>query len=425
MERALELAVVALALLFHAAFFAWFPPLRSPNELTRVYLASALVEDGTVRIDRQLKHHGKIFDVSVRVADGERHYYSDKAPGVALLTVPVLALYEAIAGVPSLNAKLRLTRLWVSTLPTVLLLVLLLARLRELLHTPRLPVLLVLAYALGSVATPYAGLAYGHQLTAVLLFALFAAILRTSPQAPAWRSAVVGAGAALAVMVEYPSVLLLAPFALFFLQRVRLRPHALIAAALGALPLIALLLGYHQLAFGSPFKTGYSFIASSFKEVHAQGLLGVAWPRAEHAYLSFLSPAKGLFFFARRRERRTPRGPRRRAALAALRARRARPLRPIRVGADLSARRLDRVAAPSRARGALHAAADRPADRPARGARLVGTAPALRSGASWPRPAGRARAACAVQLRDLRAGLAALAGAPAESLLAARLAAVS
>jgi hypothetical protein len=297
-ERRVEVAVVVLAFVFHAAFFAWFPSLRSPNELTRVYLASALIEDRSVSIDQQIARNGRIFDVSVREENGERHYYSDKAPGVALLAVPVLALYQAVADVPSLNAKVRLTRLWVSTLPTTLLLVLLLGVLRDRLRTPRLPALLVLAYALGSVATPYASMAYGHQLTAALLFALFVAILKTSPSADAWRSALVGALAALAVMVEYPSALLLLPFGVLFVLRVQLRARALLAAALGAAPFASLLLGYHELAFGSPFKTGYSFIASSFKDVHAQGLLGVAWPRAAHAHLSFLSPAKGLFFFA-------------------------------------------------------------------------------------------------------------------------------
>jgi hypothetical protein len=297
-DRGFEYAVVALALVFHAAFFAWFPSLRSPNELTRVYLASALVEDGTVCIDAQIARNGRIFDVSVREIDGRQHYYSDKAPGIALLAVPVLALYQALTDAPSLNGKVRLTRLWVSTLPSLLLSFLLLAALRDRLRTRRLPALLLLAYALGSPAAAYASMAYGHQLTAVVLFALFAAIVATSPTAPAWRSALVGAGAALAVMVEYPSALLLLPFALFFALRVQLRPRALLAAALGAAPFTAVLLGYHQLAWGSPFKTGYSFIASSFKDVHAQGLLGVAWPRAAHAYLSFLSPAKGLFFFA-------------------------------------------------------------------------------------------------------------------------------
>jgi hypothetical protein len=84
----------------------------------------------------------------------------------------------------------------------------------------------------------------------------------------------------------------------FYLVRVRARPRLVAFAALGALPFAALLLLYHERAFGSPLLTGYSFLASSFREVHAQGLLGVAWPKPGHAYLSFLSPQKGLFFFA-------------------------------------------------------------------------------------------------------------------------------
>ena len=297
-RSALEWSAIALAFVFHAAFFTWFPSLRSPNELTRVYLASALVEDGTVCIDQQLKRNARIFDLSEREVDGRRHYYSDKAPGVAFLALPALALYEKMVDVPLLTTKVRLTRFVVSTVPTVLLLWLLLDVLGAYLQSPRLPALLVLAYALGSVATPYASMAFGHQLSGVVLFALFCAILRASSDGSAWWSAAIGAGASLAVMVEYQNVLLLVPFGSFYLLRVAARPRHLLAATLAAAPLTLLLLAYHQAAWGSPFKTGYSFIASSFREVHAQGMLGVAWPRPAHAYLSFLSPAKGLFFFA-------------------------------------------------------------------------------------------------------------------------------
>jgi hypothetical protein len=161
-----------------------------------------------------------------------------------------------------------------------------------------LPALLVLAYALGSPVAAYASMAFGHQLSGVVLFALFYAIRRAAREASPWWSAAIGAGASLAVMVEYQNALLLVPFAIFYLLRVRAQPKHVLAATLGALPLAGLLLAYHQAAWGTPWKTGYSFIASSFKEVHAQGMFGVSWPRASHAYLSFLSPAKGLFFFA-------------------------------------------------------------------------------------------------------------------------------
>lgn len=295
--RFLERAVVALAFLTIASFFPWFEPLHSPNELTRIYLASALVEDGTVCIDPQIQKNGGIFDISVR--DGKT--YSDKAPGVAFLSVPVIAAYEALTDHPTLSGKVRLVRLVVSTLPTLLLLFWMLRFLREHIPDRGLRLALVTAYALGTVATAYSGLAFGHQLSAVVLFGLFLLIrkvpLERPPSIPRLMS--IGVVTAFAVWVEYQNVLLLVPLAGFFVWRARrsfVRSFAFAAA--GAAPLIAVLLLYHKAAYGSPFLTGYSFIASSFKEVHKQGLLGVALPKATHAWLSFLSPAKGIFFFA-------------------------------------------------------------------------------------------------------------------------------
>jgi len=296
----LERAVIALAFVTIAGFFPWFAPLHSPNELTRVYLASALVEDGAVSIEGPIQRWGPIFDVSVR--DGTR--YSDKAPGVAFAAAPVIALYDALASAPTLEGRVRLTRLVCATIPTLLLLFWLFGYLAE--HVPDrgLRVALVAAYALGSVATAYAGLAFGHQLSAVALFGLFLLVRRlpaigAGRRATRWQLARVGLVAGLAVWVEYQNVLLLLPLAGFYLWRTRDGlPRAIGWAALGIVGPVAALAVYHQAAFGAPWLTGYSFIASSFKEVHAQGLLGVALPKPEHAWLSFLSPQKGLFFFA-------------------------------------------------------------------------------------------------------------------------------
>ncbi len=288
-----ERLVLALAFVTQAAFFPWFPELRSPNELTRVYLAESLVDDASVSIDGAIARHGSIFDLSVREVDGHRRHYSDKAPGLAFLATPFIALYHATSSAPDLNTQVRLTRFVTATLPTFILLVLLLRFLRSELVDRRLPAILVLGYALGTVATPYSGLAFGHQLSACILFSLFLAIRADKPRAP-----LVGLLASAAVLVEYQNALLLLPFAIWFLARVRLSPRHLALAVLGMAPLTALLLVYHHAAFGSPFLTGYSFIASSFAEVHAQGLLGVTLPKLSAANLSFISPAKGLFFFS-------------------------------------------------------------------------------------------------------------------------------
>lgn len=306
----LDRVVLALVFTAHAAFFPWFPELNSPNELTRVYLGESLIEDGSVSIDGAISRHGRIFDLSVRKVDGRSVYYSDKAPGVTFLAMPALWVHHLATDAPrtaedranALATKVRLTRFFGATLPTLLLMFLLLRFLREELSSPTLPAILVLAYGLGTVATPYASFAIGHQPSALILFALFLRVRGTHREPQRMSSpghlVLTGLLAGTSLLIEYQNALIVLPFAFWFLARVHLSPRSIGLAALGAIPPVALLMVYHQAAFGSPFLTGYSFIASGFAEVHAQGLLGVAWPKPAHAFLSFLSPQKGLFYFS-------------------------------------------------------------------------------------------------------------------------------
>lgn len=294
----LERSVLALAFTFLAGFFPWFPELQSPNELTRIYLANALVDDGEVSIDHQIELHGRILDASVREVDGAPRHYSDKAPGVAFLAVPVIALYDAVSDAPSFDDEVRLARLFTITLPVLLLLYLLIRYLAEHLSDRRIGAILVLAYALGTVATPYSMLLIGHQLSALILFSLFLVVRRVGPDSTWRRHALVGALASAALIVEYQNVLMLVPFAVWYVLRTKWRPKAYLAGLAGAVPLVTALFAYHQAAFGSPFLTGYSFLDSAFAEVHAQGVMGILYPTPEHAFLSFLSSNKGLFFYA-------------------------------------------------------------------------------------------------------------------------------
>jgi hypothetical protein len=300
-------APLALALAVWAGFSPWFPKLASPNELTRVYLAEALARDGTVCIDGPIARHGPVFDASEREVDGVKRRYSDKAPGLAFVALPGVAAARAL-GHDDLPTLVRLTRLLGATLPALLLLALLARHLPRWLPGPRgadlAPALLV-ALAVASPLAAYGGLAYGHALSATVLFALYDRLAALAPDRAAPRQppragalAAVGALAGLAVLVEYQNALLLLPFAVAFAVRTRLAPRAVGLALLGALP-PGLAFGlYHEAAFGSPFLTGYSFIATSFAAVHAQGLLGVSLPRLDHAWLGFFSTQKGLFFFA-------------------------------------------------------------------------------------------------------------------------------
>lgn len=296
MTRA-DIGVLVFVFVALATLFPYFPEIRSANELSRLYLAIAMVDEGTVSIDAELRRFGDISDKSVR----EGRYYSDKAPGVAFVALPFVWLHHKLATEPTLETDVRIARLAVSTLSTIAVLFALMSLMAAHGIDPRVRRALALAYGLGSLATTYGILLFGHQISAAMLFLAFMSARTvdvTSKRGAMLRSLAVGLCLALAIAIEYPNVLLCLPIGLFFLARVRKQPLQLLWMVVGALP-IALALGlYHKAAFGSPFATGYSFLANSFSAVHAQGVMGISTPTLPHAYLSFFSPAKGLYYYS-------------------------------------------------------------------------------------------------------------------------------
>jgi hypothetical protein len=95
--------------------------------------------------------------------------------------------------------------------------------------------------------------------------------------------------------VEYQSVLALSVIGIYFVARVPNRIRAIGAALLGALP-PALVLGiYHTLAFGSPFRVGYSF---AIQDTMRTGFLGIVGPSATCFWITLFLPSSGLFALA-------------------------------------------------------------------------------------------------------------------------------
>jgi 4-amino-4-deoxy-L-arabinose transferase-like glycosyltransferase len=88
---------------------------------------------------------------------------------------------------------------------------------------------------------------------AAVLFAL------RSRRREAWAAAA-GAAFGIAVMVRPTNALLLFPIAF----AIRLRPRTLLWFLLGGAPFAAVLLVWNQLAFGSPFRIGYSSLGEGF-----------------------------------------------------------------------------------------------------------------------------------------------------------------
>jgi hypothetical protein len=281
---------ILLVFMAQAIMFPFFPALHSANELSRLYLVEAMVDRGEVAIDRSISLHGGIGDKSRR--DGR--FYSDKPPGTAFLAAPGVALRRLVGASPDLAGDLRIARFFAGILPTLLLLLLLRREMIGLGVSEASRALAIATYGLGTLAFPYSVLFYGHQLTAVLLYAVWFC-LRDRPVRPP-MAAVAGFLGAACFAVEYQSAVYLAPLVILFLARARPLPAGLAAGIAGAVIPLAALAMYHHAAFGSPWKTGYSFVANPFfAQVHEQGFMGVSWPRAAPFVGSLFLPSKGLF----------------------------------------------------------------------------------------------------------------------------------
>lgn len=302
--------------------FPYHPKLRSPNELCRLWQSRALVDFGTLSINGVMQQRGPVGDLSctatVRDAQGERlapcvgpeapprhlvtavHYYPSKAPLLSFAAAPVYAALKAVQGTVSEVSQVFWSRLFVTVIPALLLLVLL----RRFLAAYVEPVtadLFTVVYAVGTMAFSYAEAFMSHQLTAVLLFAAFYAAWRV--ERGEWRQRgylLAGLAAGAAVVAEYTAALGVLCVAAYTVAARWKKWGALAQASglviAGAAPLLALLCWYHAATFGSPFVSGYKFLNDAgYMHWHQGGFLGIRLPYGAAFVHSFFSPLRGLF----------------------------------------------------------------------------------------------------------------------------------
>ncbi len=278
---------LALALLLAYGLFIQLP---AWNEYSRYDLVRAVVEEGRTTID---SFHGNTGDKAFK--DG--HYYSDKAPGTAILGVPVYGVLKAagaISGTPTpaqVDAVAALA--WaISGLTTVALVVLLVRFLIPLTGEPW-ALFMGVAFGLGSIAFPFATMLFGHALSAATLFASFWLLHRWRRTAGRWEPVLAGFLAGWAVLTEIPvglGVAVLAAYALWLGRGVALR------FVLGGLPVALLLGGYNWVVFGSPFSLGYQY-ATIFAAQNAQGIVSIVLPSPTVLVDLLLNP-RGLLALA-------------------------------------------------------------------------------------------------------------------------------
>ena len=289
------LCAIAAAYLY---LFPYYPKLQSANELPRVYLVKALVEDHTFAIDRGVATWGGTSDLS-RYAG---HYYQNKAPGASLVAAPVYALVR-LGGEPSLAVTMWLCRIVTGVIPSLWLLWLLYGYLARFAPEAGTRQLVLIAYAVGSMAFTYALQFYAHQLSAVCIAAAWilgdgVAARTRSPR----TMLAVGFLAALAPGVDYQTAFAVLPLAGYGVARMRTWPRgemlrAFGLAIVGGILPIAVLLYYHAACFGSPFATGYNY-AVTYAADHTHGLLGMTYPKWEAIVGSTVAPSNGLFALA-------------------------------------------------------------------------------------------------------------------------------
>jgi hypothetical protein len=282
--------------------FPYHPRLRSPNELSRLMQTRAIVDFKELDLNRTMRLYGPVGDLSVVGT----HYYPSKAPLMSFAAVPVYALLRAVSGgragvVPEIPLVFW-SRFFLTVAPTLAMLVMLQRFLAS--YVPvEIADAVTMTYALGTLAFSYSLLFMSHQTTAVLIFAAFFVVWRSSQGRHFREARLAAAGglAALAVAAEYTSALCAGVLVLYVVltsipRTARGVVGDVAAFGAGALPILALLMLYHAHVFGGPLETGYRHLAdAAYQPWHQGGFLGIKAPEPRAFFLSLFSPLRGLF----------------------------------------------------------------------------------------------------------------------------------
>jgi hypothetical protein len=291
------LVAIAIAYLY---VFPYYPRIQSANELPRLYLVKAIVHEHSFAIDTGVKRWGSTADVSPYAG----HQYSNKAPGSSFLVAPVYAVVNAVAGEPSLAFSMWLCRVVSGVVPSIAFLVLLWGFLARYAPDERVRRLVIVAYALGSMAMTFSLLYFSHQLSGICIASAWLLCIDVVERARG-RRAIFAAGllAGAGLLVDYQTAFAAVPVGIYLVVGLlRTRPpretlSLLGLAALGATIPVAVLLWYHAQCFGSPFRTGYD-ASETFAHFHQQGFLGITTFRREAFWGSLFRPDNGLFVLA-------------------------------------------------------------------------------------------------------------------------------
>jgi hypothetical protein len=288
--------------------YAYFYQAGGWNQNSRFDLVRAVIEQGTLRID---SYHENTEDKAF--ANG--HYYSDKAPGLALVAVPIAEVtrfFLRVAGLDpasprGLVAISYSVTLFGVALPMAMACVVLFLIALQLGSDVNAAAFGALALGLATPMWAYSTLFWGHSLAGACLVFAFAFALRLRRNQSHARDTLlglaVGLAAGWATVTEYPAApasVILAVLALGLVWRDGWprRARVGVGIAIGAFACIAVLLIYQLRVFGSAFQPSYSYYPPGAFPWMKRGYMGLTYPRIDVALKLLFGCRRGLLFVA-------------------------------------------------------------------------------------------------------------------------------
>lgn len=262
--------------LFILTFYTFFVQFSGAEQRSFFSLILAMHNEGSLQIDAYA-------DLTPDKAFYDGHYYSDKAPGLAFLGLPVYTAANALQGLDRaglwLPYPIYLVTAFVVGVPGALLSLLILRFLRRLDVPEGQAVAVTLTFALGTLAFPFSTLLFSHQTAAFCVFGAFYLLFLARRQALGERPALAAAGllAGVAVLLEYPMAIMALLLFGYVLAMLADRRQALFYV-LGGVPPALALAAYNVAAFSSPFRFSYFYEANTWAAVHQTGFLGLGVP---------------------------------------------------------------------------------------------------------------------------------------------------
>ena len=302
--------------------YTYFFPRASGDwgQSVRLDQVLAIVDEQTLNID---SYHSNTEDYAFY----NDHYYNVKALGTTFLGVPVYMAFKVLLKIPSLGrvlmslgyhdpshpspdywnqipvsegyfaSVLYFVTVFTVAFPSAILGVVFYRLLGRFSDQPSHRIGLTLAYGLATIAFPYSGAFYGHQLAAALAFTAFYLLLSLQDHRLGVKELMlVGLLLGGAVLTEYPIALIVAILLLYASYRLR-DPLRIAWILAGGLPSLALLMSYNYAIFETVLPVSYLYSPYFQEEMHT-GLMGLTYPRLDALHGITFSPYRGLFFLS-------------------------------------------------------------------------------------------------------------------------------